>query len=282
MRVQGQAIPDHVLNFPLTCRFDIEKKNFANANTAHFRLYGLSLSSRKDIYYDPESSTKLLSLVFKAGYTSQANFPVIFAGTITDAYTDREGPELVTVISANDGGASIFNSTISLTVDPPWGFTSTIKKVMGRLQGVDVGQVLVGPKSNPAQEPPAGTKRAVFNGKVWDVLQAYTPRGGSLSINNGTVNMLGRNITLPSPGITEVSSATGLLNIPRKHGAVVDVQCLFEPNFRTEQFVNLISELAPWVNGKYKIVGMHHYGTISGVESGDARTDLQLLSTASI
>lgn len=276
LKVQGQELGEHLIKFPLTCKFSVERKNFAMSNTAQFSIYGLSLSSRKDIYYDSYFKKALVPISFKAGYSSQSNIPLIFSGNVKLAYTTREGPELVTHIDALDGGFGVDTSTIAQTIDPGWLFTPTIKRVMGKLAGVKVGQVLVG------KEPEPGKSSVTFNGKVWDELQKYVPANGSLFIDNGVVNMLGQNITLPAPGIKELSSETGLLNIPKKYGYQVDCQCLFEPNFVIGQFVKLVSTLAPWVNGDYKVIGLHHSGTISGVESGDARTDISLLSTAAV
>lgn len=273
--VQGQTI-EHTLKFPLTCKFNIERKNFSMANSASFTIYGLSLSSRKDIYYDTYFKKKLVPITFKAGFMSQPSLPTIFKGNVTAAYTSREGPELVTHITALDGGFGIDTSMISQTIEPPWRFTQTIKRVMSKLDGVEVGQVLIGPEPKPSESS------VTFNGKVWDVLKQYVPEDGSLFIDNGVVNMLGQNITLPSPGIRELSSETGLLNIPKKFGYQVDCDCLFEPQFTIGQSLNLKSSLAPWVNGPYKVIGLHHSGTISGVESGDARTGLSLLSTAAV
>lgn len=280
LRVEGQQLGIHTLTYPLTCKFDIERKNFSMANSATFSIYGLSLSSRKDIYYDSDFKKKLIPISFWAGYASESNIPLIFSGNVRLAYTVREGPELITKIEALDGGFGLDDSTISETISPPWNFVKTMKYLMEHLAGVKPGVILVGPKSNPSKEPPDGTSKLVLNGKVWEVLLKYTPSNGTLFIDNGVVNMLGENVTMPSPGILPtISSDTGLLNIPIKSGYNVTAQCLFEPTFNIGQIVKLDSALAPWVNDMYKIVGIHHSGTISGAESGDASTTLGLLST---
>jgi hypothetical protein len=293
LQVQGQFLP-HSIFYPLTCKFNIERNNFAMANTAEFSLYGLSDSSRQDIYYDTYFKKTLVPIKFFAGYESgpgtdifpnnfvesvDGSLPLIFNGNVISAYTVREGSELVTHISALDGGFGIDAGEIPSPLNsfpPGWNFSSTMKTLMGYLPGVIPGQILVVP------EPAPGSRALMLTGKPWDILQQYTPPDTNLFIDNGVANMIGQNFTLPAKGITEISADTGLLNIPIRNGYLVTVQSLFEPNFVIGQPLTLNSKLSPWVNGLYKIVGLHHNGTISGVESGDARTDLSLLSSRAV
>lgn len=282
LQVQGQFLP-HSIFYPLTCKFNIEKKNFAMANTAEFSLYGLSASSRQDIYFDTYFKKALVPIKFFAGYEDQSgsdeNMPLVFNGNVISAFTTREGPELVTHISALDGGFGIDTGVIppgAATVPAGWDFVSTMKTLMTYVPGTVPGQVLV----EPAQLP--GAKAVTFVDKPWNALQKYTPANNNLFIDNGIVNMIGQNITLPSRGISTLSADTGLLNIPIRNGYLVTCQSLFEPNFVLGQALNLTSIISPWVNGLYKIVGLHHSGTISGVESGSARTDLSLLSSKAV
>lgn len=281
LNVQGQNLP-HTLSFPLTVSFDIERHTFSMANTAKFSITGLSLSSRKDILFDQILKPKFYELKFNAGYRSQTEFPpLIFKGNVSLAYTTRSGPELVTHIEALDGGFGIDNCEINppQVVPSPWKFIPTMKKVMSLLPNVDVGQIIL----DPLHPIPDGTRPLPLSGLAWDILQTYTPKKGDLFIDNGVVHMLAQNSTISgTSGLPELSSSTGLLNIPIKHGYTVECQSLFEPNFRIGQFITLKSSLASeWVNGQYKIIGLHHYGTIGGVDSGDCFTDLTLLSSKS-
>src|SRR5712672_639338 len=132
LQVQGQFL-SHTLEYPLTCKFNIDKKNFAMANTAEFTLYGLSESSRKDIYFDTYFKKTLIPIKFFAGYQddsgSDVNIPLIFNGNVIQAFTTREGPELVTHISALDGGFGIDTGKIpdnAATVPAGWNFSHTI------------------------------------------------------------------------------------------------------------------------------------------------------------
>lgn len=278
LKVQGQFLP-HTILYPLTCRFDISQNTFAMANTAEFSLYGLSESNRKDIYFDTYYKDRIIPIEFYAGYESDASLPLLFSGNIVTAYTTREGSELVTHISALDGGFGIDTGTVPspiATVPAGWDFVTTVTSLMNNLPGVVPGIILLN------SEVARGRRAAVFNGKTWNILQYLTPPDTDLFISNGVVNMLGQNNVLPPKGISELSADSGLLNIPIRQGFTVTCQSLFQPNFVLSQSIHLTSQLSPWINGTYKIIGMHHSGVISGVESGEARSDLSLLSSRAV
>jgi len=281
LTVRGQKLGDHVIKFPLTCKFGIDRQQFSGINSAHFSIYGLSESSRKDIYYDSVFKVKPVPPIkFLAGYASSPSLTRVFSGTVSEAYTMREGPELITRINAMSGAPQISEAIVRQTIPAPWNFTSTMKYLMGKLGDIKVGEVLVGTRANPSKEPPPGTSPIVLNGKVWDVLMKYANGvDANLFIDNGVVHMLGQGIGIPSPAsLSEISTDTGLLGIPKKNGDTVVCDMLFEPNFTIRQKLKLNSLLANWVNGDYVVSGINHTGTISGVESGDAVTKLTLQS----
>jgi hypothetical protein len=54
---------------------------------------------------------------------------------------------------------------------------------------------------------------------------------------------------------------------------------IFEPTLVLYQNLEVRSDLAPWVNGIYTVIGIAHDGTISGTEAGNCETTLTLLDT---
>lgn len=262
----------HVFKNPLTCKFEIDRQDFSMTNTARFTIYGLSKFSRSDIFYESIFRDGLVPMTFKAGYESQPNLSLAFSGNVKLAYTEREGPELATYIEALDGGFGVETSTIKEEIPSNWKFTPTMKFLMKGLKGITSSTVLLD------KEPDPGTATLVANGNIWNILQENTPQDGSLFIDNNAVNMLGKNVTLPSQTLTELSSNTGLLGIPKKYGFHVTCDSLFEPGLQIGQKITLKSDVLPAVNDDYKVIGLHHSGTISGVESGSARTSISLLS----
>ena len=276
----------HVLEDPLTLDFDVERQEFSAAQDSKFTLYNLSKSSRDDIFLDRElrglKDDEILPITFSAGYESQGKQAVIFKGNVVGAYTQRNGSELVTHVQAMDSGQAIANSTVDKPVPAGWDFIGTLKDVMRTLKGVKVGEVSVA-------LPPGWTAGpAVFCGNTWEELQKYVPDGGRLFIDNGTVHLLGQNNALLSTGgLNLLNAKSGLLNIPIKNGNTTMVSCVFEPNLFVGQALTLESSFfpeagqtkptGPSVNGLYKVIGIHHHGRISGVDSSQAITDLTLL-----
>jgi hypothetical protein len=69
-----------------------------------------------------------------------------------------------------------------------------------------------------------------------------------------------------------------LIGTPRKQGNLISVTMVFDPQYVVGQLAALQS-LEGWINSpKLKVQGIHHYGVISGVESRELITELQLFA----
>lgn len=268
----GAMIP---LFFPLTLKFDISHATFSGANNMRLQIYNLSPANQKEIYWDQWIKASPIPTTLYAGYDSTPNIPQIFTGNVTVAYTERSGPDLITHIEAYDGGFGIRNGVISYPVPANTSLKDTFTQAVRLgLPGVTPGEVVV---SNP---PPVNTSQQILNGSTWqEIHEKLVPPGGQCFIADGVANLVGLNDYLPTTSFLGVlDSGSGLLGIPKREGQIVTCSCIFEPRMKLSQIVELTSIFAPWVNGKYQIVGFKHHGTISGVESGDAITDITLFS----
>lgn len=294
LEVQGQKFP-HTLQFPLTCVFNISRSQFASLNTGKFSLYGLSELSRKDIYFDRNILQALNApITFRAGYLSQ-NFgasaggvsatptplPIVFTGSINSAYTSRSGPDIITQIDAMDGGFGATNAPVTVPYSKGMTYSAAMLGVMqSLLPTVNPGQINITQKS-VVKLPEPFSDTGVFNGPALNILRNYLPDGANVFIDLNTIHILGVNDALTAPAaISEITSDTGLLGIPIRTFYTATCSMIFEPCVVLGQVVKLTSTLAPWVNDTYKVIAFTHHGTISGVESGDAITDLTLQSTA--
>ena len=78
--------------------------------------------------------------------------------------------------------------------------------------------------------------------------------------------------------LTIIDSSTGLLNTPLLEETVVYLDILFEPRLVFGQGVKLKATTGPsdFIN-TYKVVSIHHRGTISDAVCGDAVTTVGLL-----
>ena len=293
MEVQGQT-QQHMIDYPLTCAFSITRTQFSSLNAARFSIYGLNALKQKDIYFDRNilQGFSDTHIKFSAGYTSQnpgagaikPPLPVIFTGSVHEAYTERNGAEIITQIGAFDGGFAAINSFADGVVwTPKTTYADAMTNVMEtmRSDGVTPGQVIV---KSAVPQPPAFTDYGVFTGNSLEVLRKNLPRGATCFIDNCTVHILGQNDTLIAPtALPVLSSATGLLGVPKRQFYTVECSMIFEPRIVIGQLLKLKSVLAPWVNNEvYKVTAFTHAGTISAVESGKMTTNLTLLSTSSV
>lgn len=268
----GNMIP---LAFPLTLKFDVTHNTFSDANNASLQIYNISTSHQKEIYWDQYFKATRVPLILNAGYRDSApSIPQIFTGYVTFAYTERLGPDTVTHIEAYDGGFGIANGVISHTANIGDSVEKIFSDVVSKgLPGVTKGSVVI-TKPNPKLTSPW-----IFSGPTWPEIQKLKPDGGSCFIADGEAHLLGFNDTLPKKNSLGVlQSSTGLLGVPKREGYQVTCSCIFEPRMKLGQTVELKSSLNPWVNKVYQIIGFKHHGTISAVESGEATTDITLLS----
>lgn len=298
MKVTGRSGVELFINYPLTLTFDITNHIFSAANSAQFSLYNLSERNRSEILVDAQlKKIGGFPITLNAGYQTQypqagtqlaaisktsTPLPTIFNGFVNVAYTERNGPDLITRIDAMDLGdvgtsdpSAVFPSTFKVAKGTS--FVNKILSMMRLLKHVKPGVVVV----TPAQ--PAATGNEVYVGRVWTYLQDIAAGvGGNVFVENGVCNMLGQNDVVPGVNnLGELTSDTGLLNIPRYTGHTVTCSCVFEPALAIGKQISLKSQYAGAPNGPYKIVQYSHKGTISGSVSGDAVSDITLISLPS-
>ena len=217
---QGAPLPGKsiVIGFPTTIEMNITHHLFASANACEISLYGLSETNRQLIAYNQFVKSQQYRMSLYAGYVSQqpggllvgapSSLPGIFDGFANVAYTERQGPELVTRINAFDNGdlstgqpSAFFDENNPYTAQPADIFAKTVKDLVHRLSGgVKFGGVYV----DPAQLPLKLARPYTFNGNVWAALQklANSIRGGGgrVYITNNTCYMVGQDLTIPMSG----------------------------------------------------------------------------------
>jgi hypothetical protein len=247
-KISTLTIPEDI-----TIRFTITRKALASTQTAQFRIYGLSEVERQAIFKDRFDWTTFRAIQFQAGYQ---NFtPLIFNGTILQAYSDREGNvDNVTVVDAFDGGYPMTNGWISTSVPPGKRADEVISALGGQLPGV-TGKPVVG------SFPTKNLRTEVIVGNTWAVIQEKSE--GTATIDNGQVKALNVNEAIDVPQIPLVSSQTGLIGVPRRSGVMVDFDMVFEPRMNLFQLVDLQSTFNKQFNGPHKIMAFEHRGAIS-------------------
>ena len=283
------------INFPLTLEFTITHNIFASANTANFSMYNLSVDHRSEITFNQFLKARPYPVTLLAGYISEqpkglysdpAFLPTVFDGFANVAYTERVGSDLITRINAIDNGdlttgkaAGFFSGSgpDSYTAKPGTDFVTMVKAVMGHLTGgVKPGEVRI----DARQLPPPLPKERPFTGNVWQALQdlAREANFAHVYIENGVCNMLGQDDVLLETGSMGIlRSETGLLGVPRYTGNTIMVSSIFEPTLKIGARIELKSEFNEDANGMCKIVAYTHRGTMSGVSSREAISEITLM-----
>lgn len=254
----------HEVDPPFTLEFDIKRSTYSSANESSIRIYNLSSLNRqrirKDLLAPPTRTASLY-----AGYGT--TIPLIFTGKITQAWSVREGVDWISEIDCFDGGLAFqqafFNQSIpggTPTKDAFFGIISTLGKY-----GVKQGYI--------GNYTGTYNKDTPYCGSTIEIIRELT--GGGFYIDNGAANCLPKNEVLPTQQLI-LDATAGLIGTPVRERYDVRVDFIFEPRVTPGQQVTLQSFLDASFNGPYKVMALHHRGTISGAVCGDAVTTLTL------
>lgn len=246
----------------LAIKFSISRKALSVTQTAQFRLYGLSESSRNAIFKDRFDLTTFRRVQFFAGYQG-FNQTKVFDGTILQAYSDREGTtDTVTVIDAYDGGFLMSNGYVSTSI-PAGTRADAVIKAFGSPLSVSNPNGIPGAQGDPivGNFPQTTMRTEIFSGNQWEAILEKS--GGNAAVENGIIKALGLNEAVSSSLIPLVSSATGLIGVPRRSGTLVEFDMVFEPNLNLFGLVKLLSAFNKNFNGLHRTMGYEHRGCIS-------------------
>lgn len=259
------------IDYPMTLDFQVSRNTFASANTGSFTIYNLGETRRRQIFHDRYDTTLYRQIILQAGYSSEQNTPLstIFQGNVRSAYSFKRKQDWTTVIEAFDGGYGILNGQASVSVGAPWSAAQAVRQLVNAMPNVAVGAIDI---------PDVQSSRGLsLFGNAWDCVRRLAGNNTAF-IDNEKANIVkqGTYVT-PPEGIPLITSATGLLGTPRKLGALLEVDMVFEPRIFINQLVDLES-LETYYSGQYAVMGITHRGTISGALCGDAITTLSLWS----
>lgn len=269
---QTQAIE---IRNPITIEFDIVRNTSSSLNSATFRVYNLSETNRNLIFQNRTSINNLgirRKVILQAGYNTALNrddeLSTIFRGDLLEAYSYRQGPDVITYINAQDGGFAAYNSVSNKTLDAGTTFRDIAIELINGLKGVKLGKV--------GDIEGTTTRPTVLNGNSFQLLTKHYK--DQVFIDLGKANIVNENEYIETNGgkVLLITSKTGLLATPQRQGSNIVIDMLFEPRIIVGQLVEINAQFNKLFDGQYKVMGIKHSGIISDAVNGDCRTSLQL------
>lgn len=256
---------------PITLEMDVVRNVFASANTGTFRIYNLGPDIRRQIFHDmyDQGPQFFQQIELQAGYKSEINTPLatIFLGNIQWAYSYRQKEIWITYIQAYDGGSDMVSSQANLSLPTTTDPNYALRQLLQTMPNIAEGTLALPPTQN--------SRGMTLYGNSWDLFRRICGKNDAF-IDLGKASATAVNEYVSNPGgISVISSDTGLLGTPRKSGALVEVNFIFEPRITIKQTVQLESQES-YYNGQYQVRGIQHVGPISGAFCGQLTSKLML------
>lgn len=246
-----------LVSLPFTIEFDISRKFLSSSNQASIRVYNLSLANRNQIRKNVNDVNDVRQIQLDAGYGT--NLATIFRGNITQAWSVREGNNFITQMECFAFPFSNAQTNVTFPSNTPQ--QAIIETLVKSLPTVSVGAI--------GSYPGVNSRATSYNGPTCDLLQELT--GNGFYIDNNKAYCLNANEVLAG-SIDTIDATTGLLGTPVLENSILFFDILFEPRLIVGQSIVLNSISGAFPNQPYKVVEIHHRGTISGAVCGDAIT----------
>lgn len=252
------------VTLPFTIEFDIHRNSLSSANVCSIRVYNLSPNNRSQIRKDQFDFGDLRTISLLAGYGD--NLSLAFNGNINQAWSVREGNNMITQIESYDGGFAYVNAITNQSYISGTPQRSIIDSLANSLPGVSVGAI-----GNFTGQISRGNS---YVGATTDLLRDIS--GGGFFIDNGKAHCIKDDECLAG-NIPLINSKSGLLGTPVKEQTYINFDVLFEPSLKVGQLIKLESETADHFNGTHKVLSLKHRGMISEAVCGSAITSVGLL-----
>lgn len=257
LQVEGDGETLIITN-PITIRFTVSRRTGSTLNVMQADIYNLDENTRNFLFQE-EWVLRDKKVTFEGGYDTLST---LFKGTLWSGHSYREGSDIITSIECKSEIWELDNTTIYETLNADISVRDVLTNLAGRFKNLSIGAI--------GEYPEKLLRPTVANGNVWNMFRKYS--GNTAFIDNGKIYALRRNEVVDGEIVT-IDAATGLLATPRRSDvANIQVQMLFEPRLVMGQWAELGAGVNKIYNGRYKIFGIQHTGTISESVGGDLRT----------
>ena len=146
---------------PFTIEFDITRNTLSSANVCQIRVYNLSKLHRDQIRFNVYDYGTVRNVTLIAGYGS--NMSTLFSGSITNAWSVREGVNFISQIECFDSGFAFVNGKTNRTFPAGTPLQLVISAIMGDLPNVTIGGIGV--------YPGVLSRASTYSGNTADILK---------------------------------------------------------------------------------------------------------------
>jgi hypothetical protein len=263
----------------LTLDFNITRGVGASLNQMSLKIYNLSPAHQAQLYQaridlTNKSTRAHRPIVLQGGHDGALS--LIFRGGINEAYTYRQGADLITQIEALDGILSTTLSYVNLSyatsVTPQQIIDDLLKPLTDTDTDISKGATTL--SNETAELIGDNTRGYVLSGNAYDLLQGITNR--KVFIDLGEINILDDGECKRPLSVRVIDASTGLLGVPKLDGLKITIETIFEPRVNVGEFIEIRSSIAKQFDGQYKIAGIQHSGRFSNTVAGKVTTVLQL------
>ncbi len=229
--------------------FNIEKSLSKTPNTATITAINLRPEVRETIEKNKHTPVKL-----EAGYGDDLH--LVFLGEARSAYSETNGPDIITKIEGADGERQMQTARVALPVAPKTSPQSVLQSLAG-LMGLGLGNTAgAGLTGNLF---PTGK---VYTGSAADAMTSLTASANkSWSVQDGKVQVIDKKAPLPGL-VVELSSDSGLVGSPTVDSkGVVTATSLFLPNMKPGALIVFKTRS---INGGYRLQKATYSGDYAG------------------
>lgn len=217
---------------PLKIRFAVRQADIQTPNSAYVKIYNLSETTRTRILQN-----EFTRVTLTAGY-QDVNTGLVFDGSIK--YHTR----------GRDNATDVYVELMCADGDPAYNWATILDNAgtlaAGSVPGDQVAAALQAMNSFGITEgfisdmgATALSRGKVMYGMARDVLRTLTRTYGvSWSIQNGKLQIVNLKSYLPGQAVV-LTSATGLIGMPRQELDGIHIRCLMNPNIKCGQLIKL-------------------------------------------
>ncbi|WP_066733532.1 phage protein [Cupriavidus sp. D384] len=272
---------------PLRLTFDIDKDASEQTNQHRLRIYNLRPDTRRGIEVPDVHCT------LHAGYVEEGGPLLLAAGAVTDAWTFRDGPDVVTELELRDGYVEVRDTAVSIG----YGAGASAHRIVRDI-AQQMGLPLVMADGVPDRMWQNGF---AYYGPARQALHKVVQGAGlEWSIQNQTLQIVPRRGTSRRQAVV-LAADTGLIGAPERtrHGAREKARVRDEQTGKRQQLVSAAQQrdgwrvrslLLPQINpgdlvklesrtaeGLFRADAVKHTGDS---DDGDWMTELQLVDRA--